>query len=144
MRVWVRPPVRSRDDRGSVAIEMGLLAVVFFVFVGFSVFIGRYNSAKAEVETAARSAARDISLARNTRQAVEDARTWAEVALDVPNPMCERLLFPAPRITDEQVTVTITCVVDLSEATFAPVPGTSNVVGEATEVFDQYREREAS
>lgn len=144
MWIWSRVQhVRERDDRGSAAIEMALLMIVFFILIGISVFVGRLHNASSEVESAARSAARDISLGRDTAQAVADARERAEAALDVGNPMCESMNFPQPEITDEEVTVTITCTVDLSEATFAPgLPGTENITASATEVFDQYRERE--
>lgn len=134
--------VRERDDRGSAAIEMALLMIVFFILIGISVFVGRLHNASSEVESAARSAARDISLGRDTAQAVSDAEERAEAALDVGNPMCEAMTF-AEQMNDEEVTVTITCTVDLSEATFAPgLPGTETIEASATEVFDQYRERE--
>ena len=42
--------------------------------------------------------------------------------------------------TPEQVTVRLSCVVDLASAGALPVPGTMTVTGQATEVIDQYRE----
>lgn len=145
MWIWSRVQhVRERDDRGSAAIEMALLMIVFFILIGISVFVGRLHNASAEVESAARSAARDISLGRDTAQAVADARERAEAALDVGNPMCESMTFDE-QLNDEEVTVTITCTVDLSEAAFAPGLVDSDemdIDASATEVFDQYRERE--
>jgi Flp pilus assembly protein TadG len=145
--MWTWSPaqhVRERDDRGSAAIEMALLMIVFFILIGISVFVGRLHNASSEIESAARSAARDISLGRDTAQAVADAEDRAAAALDVGNPMCESMDFDEQfDSVEDSVTVTITCTVDLSEATFAPgLPGTETIDASATEVFDQYRERE--
>jgi len=131
-----------RDDRGSAAVELVVLAVVSFLFVALIVFAGRLNVGSAHAEAAARSAARTISVARDPYAAValaeEDARTTVEEG----SAMCRDMLFNAAIGTNE-VSVTIDCVVDLSEATLLEVPGSMNVTAEASEVLDLYRETEA-
>jgi hypothetical protein len=55
--------------------------------------------------------------------------------------MCRSMGFDYG-ITPDEVTVTIDCQVDLSEATLLEVPGSMNVSASASEVIDQYREGE--
>ena len=136
----VRPRCRRRmDERGSAQVELVVLAVVSFLFVAMIVFAGRLNVGSAHAEAAARSAARTISVARNPESAVGDARSAAEQTVEVGSAMCRSMGFDYG-ITPDEVTVTIDCEVDLSEATLLEVPGSMNVSATASEVIDQYRE----
>ena len=45
-----------------------------------------------------------------------------------------------PVVSAEQVTVTVTCQVDLAEAAVLPIPGSMTLSATATEVIDRYRE----
>lgn len=130
---------RHRDERGSAQVELVVLAVVSFLFVAMIVFAGRLNVGSAHAEAAARSAARTISVARNPEAAVADARAAAEQTVEVGSAMCRSMGFDYG-ITPDEVTVTIDCQVDLSEATLLEVPGSMNVSATASEVIDQYRE----
>ena len=134
---------RARDDRGSAAVELVVLAVVSFLFVAMIVFAGRLNVGSAHAEAAARSAARTISVARDPYAAVAAAEADARATVEEGSAMCRNMLFNAA-IGAEEVSVTIDCVVDLSEATLLEVPGTMNVSAEASEVLDLYRETEAA
>jgi Flp pilus assembly protein TadG len=130
---------RRRDDRGSAQVELVILAVVSFLFVAMIVFAGRLNVGSAHAEAAARSAARTISVARNPELAVPDARADAERTVEVGSAMCQSMGFEYG-ISADEVTVTIDCEVDLSEATLLEVPGSMSVTATASEVIDQYRE----
>jgi Flp pilus assembly protein TadG len=127
------------DDRGSAQVELVILAFVSFVFIAMIVFAGRLNVGSASAEAAARSAARSISVARDPAAAVDDARTDAEGTVKVGSAMCTSMGFE-PEISPAEVVVTITCQVDLSEATLLQVPGSMEVTATAREVIDQYRE----
>lgn len=135
------------DDRGSAAVEMAMLAWVFFAFVGLTVMVGKLNEVSAHVESVARSAARDISLARDTSEGVAEARDRIEDQLSGEG-MCDGLTIdvnPTP-ITDDttEVTVTIDCNVDLGDAAFAEIiTDQVDFTRSATEALDEYREREA-
>jgi Flp pilus assembly protein TadG len=128
------------DDRGSAAAELVVLTVVSFVFVSVVIFAGKMNVSSAHVEAAARSAARTISLARNPDSAVDEAQDQASNIVNEGSEFCTAMGFDYA-IGDEQVTVDITCTVDLSEATLAELPGSLTVTADATESIDRYRER---
>jgi hypothetical protein len=43
-------------------------------------------------------------------------------------------------LSDEEVTVTISCTIDLAAASILPVPATQTVSASSTEVIDRFRE----
>ena len=131
--------VRQRDDRGSAPVELVVLAGVSFLFVAMIVFVGRLNVGSAHAEAAARSAAREISVARDPEAAIGPARSTASQTVEEGSAMCRDMSFDA-RVTDEDVEVTIDCRVDVSEATLLRVPGTMSVSASAGEAIDQFRE----
>jgi hypothetical protein len=118
------------------------MTTVFFTFVAVVVFVGRLTVESAHVEAAARSAARTISLARNPHAAVAGAKLDASEMVGEGGPLCDAPMGFVATITPEQVTVEVTCTVDLSQAVLAAVPGTMPVSSSATEVIDQFRESE--
>jgi Flp pilus assembly protein TadG len=130
---------RVRDERGSAPVELVILAAVSFLFVAAIVFVGRLNVGSAHAEAAARSAAREISVARDPRAAIGPAESTARQTVEEGTAMCRDMAFDA-RVTADEVEVTIDCQVDVSEATLLRVPGTMRVSGTAREVIDQYRE----
>lgn len=132
---------RVRDERGSAPVELVILAGVSFLFIAMIVFVGRLNVGSAHTEAAARSAAREISVARNPRAAVDQARSTAAQTVEEGTAMCRDMAFDA-QIDEESVVVNIDCRVDVSEATLLRVPGTMTVSSEAREVIDQFREVE--
>lgn len=134
-----RPVRLSGEERGSAQVELVILAIVSFLFVAMIIFAGRLNVGSASAEAAARSAARTISVARDPQSAVADARADAESTVRVGSSMCASMRFE-PEISAAEVRVTITCQVDLSEATLLRVPGSMQVTATAREVIDQYRE----
>jgi hypothetical protein len=131
---------RRRDDRGSAQVELVVLAIVSFLFIAFIVFVGRLNVGSASAEAAARSAAPAISDARDPYQAVAAAEEDAASMVKLGSAMCASWSFVPDIEPGEQVTVTITCNVDLSEASLIEVPGSLPIEATATEVIDQYRE----
>ena len=133
------PGWRQRDDRGSAASELIVLAVVAFAFVAVIVFAGRMNVGAAHTEAAARAAARTISLARDPASAEGRARDQASRIVDEGSAMCRDMRFAA-QIGPDQVTVEVVCTVDLEQAALAKVPGTKEVRADATESIDPYRE----
>ncbi|HEY8527841.1 MAG TPA: TadE family protein [Acidimicrobiales bacterium] len=139
-RLLARLP--ERDDRGSAPVELAVLAIVSFLFIVFIVFAGRLNVGSAHTEAAARSAARTISAARDPQSAVGDAEADARNTVNEGSAMCRSMGFH-PEISADRVEVTISCEVDLSEATLLEVPGSMTVSATAAEVIDRYRETES-
>jgi Flp pilus assembly protein TadG len=116
------------------------LAPLFFAFIAAVVFVGKMNVGSAGVEAAARTAARTISLSRTPEIARDEAEATARKIVHEGKAMCTTMKFDA-QITGQEVTVTVSCDVDLSEASLIGVPGTKTVKATATEIIDVYRER---
>jgi hypothetical protein len=133
----------DRGEQGSASAELAVLAVVSFLFVAFIVFAGRLNVGSAHTEAAARSAARAISVARDPHAAVAAAEADARNTVREGSAMCTDMSFD-PDFREggpvDEIEVTITCQVDLSEATLLRVPGSMTVSASAREVIDRYRE----
>lgn len=130
---------RWRNDRGSASVELAILAPLVGLLLGAVVLVGRVQIARADVEGAARSAARDLSIARDPYVAVDGLRASLMTTLDVGAPTCRNLSF-TPDIGPDRVSVTLTCTVDLREAAVLPVPGSMSVSASASEIIDTYRE----
>lgn len=73
---------RIRDrERGSMAVEVVLLTPILLLFTLLVVAGGRYVSVRADIEAAARDAARAASFARSNGDAQTAANTVATAAL---------------------------------------------------------------
>ncbi len=128
-----------RDDRGSITVELAILAPLVGILLAFVVVVGRVEAARADLEGAARAAARDLSLARDPTAAIADTRLMVETTLHVGSPTC-RTMTLTPIFAADQVTVTLTCHVDLQAAAVLPIPGSMRLSATATESIDRYRE----
>lgn len=128
-----------RDGRGSISVELVILAPLIGILLGCVVLVGRVQISRADLEGAARSAARDLSIARDPDAALAGVQEGLEATLRVGSPSCRSLTF-APLIRATEVSVTIACSVELQAAAVLPVPGTMTLSASATEVVDTYRE----
>lgn len=126
-------------EAGSIAVELVILAPIVGLLLAGVVLVGRVQSSRADLESAARAAARDLSLARDPSAALSDARGMVDSMLHVGSPACRRATM-RPEITPAAVTVTVVCDVDLEDVTLLPVPGSMELSAQATEVLDQHRE----
>lgn len=128
-----------RDDRGSSVVQLPLLAGTYVLFIMLFVFIGRVNSGYSAAEAASRYAARTIAIARDPAAAVPVAQDQAAETAGAGSPKCRSIDF-SHTIDDAQVTVTITCEVDLAEVNILGVPGAWTTSATASEPIDQHRE----
>lgn len=137
----VRPRGGRCDDRGSGVVELPVMAVFFFApLVALAIFVGRVHAGYSAVESAARHAARTISIARDPGEAVGVAEADASATVRVGSARCRDMNF-THAVTTEEVTVTVTCTVDLSEASLVPViPGVQSVSATSVEPRDRHRE----
>jgi hypothetical protein len=126
-------------------VELPVIAVfVFAPLLLLCVFVGRMHAGQGAVESAARHAARTISIARDPAAAVDVAEGDAATTVRAGSPRCLDMGMSHTVATD-RVTVTITCTVDLSEATLLPVvPGVQTVSATAVEPRDRHRESEGT
>ena len=135
-----------RDERGSVSLELAIIAPALLLLLGALVLAGRVETSSAIVEQAARAAARDASLARTTDAARTTALTSARrelagstcVNTDV---TVDTTGFAAPVGTDAAVTVTVSCTVSIADLAIPGLPGTHTMTGTATSPIDNYRSR---
>lgn len=130
---------RRRGDLGSISVELVVLAPLVGILLGCVVLVGRVQISRADLEGAARSAARDLSMSRDPHDALTHVEEGLEATLRVGSPSCRSMTF-APVIADTEMSVTIACTVDLQEAAVLPVPGTMTLSATATEIVDTYRE----
>ena len=132
--------MRHSGDRGSIAVETAIIAPALIAVMALIVVVGRVGNSKLDVDAAAQSAARTISIARSPAEAVNDAERAARATLRVGSPTCRDWTFEA-HPTSTEVTVEISCVVDLSAVSMLPLPGSRTLSASAIEVIDRYRER---
>jgi Flp pilus assembly protein TadG len=132
--------MRERDsDRGSVSVELVILAPIIGVLLVAVVAVGRVENTRADIEGAARSAARDLSIARDPHAAIGRVRESTAAMVRVGEPGCRHFTFNAT-IDKTNVAVDITCVADLSDAAVLPLPGSMALHASATEQIDVFRE----
>ncbi len=135
-------------ERGSVSVELALLAPALLLLVSLAVFAGRTQIAEGAVEEAARAAAREASLARDGSTAAALAGAQAQRTLTAQDLRCQRTSvdvdtagFSTPPGQPGDVTVTIACVVGMADLLAPGLPGALTVEAAFTSPVDAYRER---
>jgi len=135
-------------ERGSVSVELALLAPALLLLLSFAVFAGRTQIAEGAVQEAARAAAREASLARDADTAAALAGAQAERTLAAQNLRCQQTTvdvdtagFQAPLGQPGDVTVSVTCVVGMADLLAPGLPGSVTVEASFISPVDAYRER---
>lgn len=146
-RIRTSPP-NGRDDRGSLALELAVLAPGLLLLVGLLVVGGRMAVAGNAVQGAAADAARSASISRSAALADEAAEATASTAMTAKGLQCARSAvtvdvsgFAVPLGQPADVTVTVTCDVDLRDLALPGVPGVRTLAASVTSPLDTYRER---
>lgn len=130
------------DDRGSVAVEVAVLAPALVALLLLVVFAGRVSHADAQVQRATSEAARAASLRQSPDAAVEAAQSVASSNLEASGFICQELttdVDTSQLVPGGSVTVTIRCVAAMKDVTLLGVPGQRTFVAHSTEVIDRYR-----
>lgn len=143
-----RCPNGDAAERGSVTLELAVLAPVLLVFLGFIVAGGRVQLAGGSVETAARDAAREASIARTPAAAQAAALTSARTTLAGEGLRCAQVSvtvdtsgFAAPLGQPAAVSARVACTVALADLLVPGLPGSHHMTATATSVLDPYRGR---
>lgn len=146
--IWARAFNRSRDERGSVAIEAAIGVPAFGLFIAMIILGGRVEIAKQSVEAAAYEAARAASIERTQSEAISSGKSAANSSLNDQGLQCattsvtvNAAAFNAPLGTTAQVTATVTCKVDVADLAIPGLPGTRTITATASSPVDAYRER---
>ncbi|MEU8286358.1 TadE/TadG family type IV pilus assembly protein [Micromonospora sp. NPDC048905] len=150
-------------ERGSVSIEVAVLAPAFIALMVLAGVAGRTAVAAEAIEAAAHDAARAASISRDSTtaraaalKAVQDQLDWRGLACaNELNPELTATVagqsrnfddaFSSTAGTDATVTVTVVCLVslrDISLDVLPGMPGEKQVSATFTSPLDRYRSRE--
>jgi Flp pilus assembly protein TadG len=142
------PPVadasgaRSPSERGSIAVEMAILAPALIFLLLLVVYAGKVAEANGNVERAASEAARAASLRQHPGDATADAHTAAQQNLSAAGVPCAKL----DTVVDTSnfgaggtVTVTVHCQASMADVSLLGVPGARTFSARAVEVIDVHR-----
>ena len=144
-RTWTRPG----GDRGSISLELAVLAPGLLLIVVVLVAAGRVALAGQGVEAAASDAAREASIARSSTAAAGSGQSAARQSLAQQGLRCASATvdidtsgFTDPPGTPATITATVTCVVRLTDTAFPGVPGARTITATARSPLDIYRGRQ--
>lgn len=149
-------------ERGSVSIEVAVLAPAFIALMVLAGVAGRSAVAAEAVDAAAHDAARAASISRNATDAEKEARNAAQQQLDWRGLNCTgtptlsfegsvggktttfKDAYDSALGQDATVTVTVECRVSFRDLRLNAVPGMPNenrIEGTFTSPLDRYRSR---
>ena len=129
-------------ESGAVATELVLLTPLLVLMLVFVIALGRLVSARMEVDGAATQAARAASIARSPATASAMARQTATTALGADHVTCADLAVStdaADFVPGGEVTVTVTCTVDLANLLGLRLPASETLSSTSMSVLDTYR-----
>jgi Flp pilus assembly protein TadG len=129
-------------ERGSATVEAVVLVPVVFLFVLLVVAFGRYQMTREEVIGAARAGAEAAAIMPSPQAASTAATDAAVPALSAPNVSCLRVTVRTDTrkfVPGGQVTVTVSCTVELSDLGAPGLPGESTVTFSQIAPIDPYR-----
>jgi Flp pilus assembly protein TadG len=128
---------------GSATIELVLCTPMLLALLLLAVLAGRVTQARAEVDGAARDAARAASIARDPSAATLAARQAAAATLGQHHVTCRTLdvaIDTGGFRAGGTVAVTVACTVDLADLSLLRVPGARTVTARFVEPLDTFRE----
>jgi len=141
MRAGLLRHLRRRGQRGSMAIEIVLLAPLLVAFTLLAVAGGRLVGRQSDVDSAARDAARAASIERT-----EDSARSVGTAVVLPGgvicdqPVVDTSNWPPPgSVRAGSVSVTLTCQASYDGLGLIGLHGSAAVIGTSTAPVDQYR-----
>lgn len=131
-----------RGERGSMAVEMVLLAPVLMAFVLLVVMFGRYVAVRGDIDAAARDAARSASLQGSLAAARSEAHQVVRASLERADTCSSIAVDGSNWGSGGTVRVHLTCRVSYDSLGLIGVPGSATVRAESTAPLDTYRRYE--
>ena len=131
-----------RNERGSVSVEVAVIAPAFIFLMLLVVFAGKVSEADGNVERAAAEGARAASLRQDPGSAIADAEAAVAANLASAGVPCTDLTTNVDTSNFEPggtVTVTVTCQASMADVTLLGVPGSRTFTATSVEVIDTYR-----
>jgi Flp pilus assembly protein TadG len=132
---------RRRGDRGSVAVEVAVVAPAIIALLMLVLVAGRVSQASGDVQSAATAAARAASLRATPAAATSAAQSAVDANLADAGLACaSRHVGTATDLRPGgSVTVAVTCSTDLADVVLLGVPGSRTFSASATAVVDSWR-----
>jgi len=138
----VRRCARRRDESGSLAVEMAMVAPSLLLIFALIFAYGRVAQVNGTLESGTRDAARSVTMARSYDDAVNRANAVLLDAMKDAPQSCQNTLqvrISGTYAPGEPVTVTAHCTYDLSDLGLPGAPGTLTPESSFTSMLDPYR-----
>lgn len=132
----------AAGERGSITVEMVLLAPVFVAFCCLVVGLGRLDEAHGQLVGAASDAARAASDTRTAVQARTAAADTAQADLTGAGLTCRHLSVTVETglfTPGGSITVTLSCTAGLGDVMISGLPGAKTITASASAPVDRYR-----
>jgi Flp pilus assembly protein TadG len=139
-----------RPDEGNAALELVVLAPVLILLICMVIAAGRIAITRGSIDSAARDAARQASIARSPQDAMSAAQSSASAELADEKLNCSALsvqlpgvyaAFGTPLGQPASVTATVRCTVSLSDLILPGMPGSVPLTFTFSSPLDPYRGR---
>jgi TadE-like protein len=130
------------DGRGSATIELVLATPMLVMLLLLAVAFGRLATARADVDGAARAAARAASVSRDPASAARAAHQAATATLGERRITCRHLTVATDThqfAAGGWVAVDVTCTVGLTDLTLLRLPGSRTIHTRFVEPLDAFR-----
>lgn len=134
-------------QRGSMSLEMAIMAPAVVAIIALTIFGGRYALATQTVNAAAAAAARAASIERSADAATSAASTNAAATLSNQDLQCvttqvdvDTSGFASEVGQAATIQAAVTC--EVSMAGLVGMPGSLTLTASATSPLDKYRERQ--
>lgn len=125
-------------QRGSMAVEVVILAPVLVAVMMLVVGFGRYVDRSADVDAMARDAVRAASLQRDHGSASAAAQAIVESSTP-PGVSCGQASLGGTFAAGEIITVEVSCKVSFDGLGFIGLPGSATLTGESSAPLDVLR-----
>jgi Flp pilus assembly protein TadG len=128
---------------GGAAIELVLCTPLLLALLMLAVLAGRVAQTRAEVDGAARDAARAASIARDAASASRAAHRAATATLGQHGVICRSLDVATDTAgfrAGGVVAVRLACTIDLADLSLLRVPGSRTATSRFVEPLDTFRE----
>jgi len=133
---------RARDERGSLALEMALLAPFLLLIIALIYAYGRVGQVNGTLDSGTRDAARSATMARDSTDAKHAAERVVREALADAPAGCRSSLqvhLVGDFLPGEPVTVDASCTYDISDLGLPGAPGSLTAKSSFTSMLDPYR-----
>ncbi len=133
----ISPRRRRRDERGSMAVELVILAPILLMFAMLVVAGGRHVGVQGDIDAAARDAVRAASQERSHAEAEQVARQFVQGSLDA-GTTCTSVELSQPWEAGGTATIYLDCSVSYAGLGLIGLPGSADLDAESSAPLDRY------